>query len=64
MDAICGLKFHLTYVDMPKDFFLEILPCAHHVIFITEIVLLIKTSPFYEVNPFNRNWLAEEFQNK
>ena len=30
----------------------EIPPCAHHVIFITEFVLLIKTLPFYEVNSF------------
>ena len=34
----------------------EIPPCAHHVIFITEFVLLTKTPPFYEVNPFNRKW--------
>jgi hypothetical protein len=37
---------------------LEIPPCTHHVIFITEFVLLIKTPPFYEVNSFNRKWLA------
>ena len=54
MDEICGLKFHLSYVDMPQ----EIPPCAHHVIFITEHVLLIKSPPFYEVNSFNRKWLA------
>ena len=36
----------------------EILPCAHHVIFITKFVLLIKTPLFYEVNSFNRKWLA------
>ena len=58
MDEICGLKFHLSHVDMPQEFFLEILPCAHHVIFVTEFVLLIKTPPFYEVNSFNRKWLA------
>ena len=34
--------------------FLEIPPCAHYVIFITEFVLLIKIPPFYEVNLFNR----------
>ena len=34
----------------------EIPPCAHHVIFITEFVLLTKTPPFYEVNSFNRKW--------
>ena len=36
----------------------EIPPCAHHVIFITEFVVLIKTPLFYEVNSFNRKWLA------
>ena len=34
----------------------EISPCTHHVIFITEFVLLTKTPPFYEVNSFNRKW--------
>ena len=34
----------------------EIPPCAHHVIFITEFVLLTKNTPFYEVNSFNRKW--------
>ena len=34
----------------------EIPPCTHHVIFITESVLLIKIPPFYEVNSFNRKW--------
>ena len=53
---MCGLKFHLPHVDMTKDIFLEIPPGAHHVIFITEIVLLIKISPFYEVNSFSRKW--------
>ena len=38
----------------------EIPPCAHHVIFITEFVLLIKTPLFYDVNSFNRKWLAHE----
>ena len=33
----------------------EIPPCTHHVIFITEFVLLTK-NPFYEVNSFNRKW--------
>ena len=61
MDEICGLKFHLSYlVDMPQDFFLEIPPCEHHDIFITEFVLLIKTPPFYEVNSFNRKWLVHD----
>ena len=27
-------------------------PCAHHVILITEFVLLTKTAPFYEVNSY------------
>ena len=31
---------------------------AHHVIFITEFVLLIKTPPFYGVNSFNGKWLV------
>ena len=57
MNEICGLKFHLSYVDMPQDF-LEIPPCAHHVIFITEFVLLMKIPPFYEVNLSNRKWQA------
>ena len=48
MDEICGLKFHLSYVDMP--------PCAHHIICITEFVLLIKTFPFYEVGKMARKW--------
>ena len=34
----------------PKFFFLEIPPCAHHVIFITKVVLLIKIPPFYEIH--------------
>ena len=34
----------------------EIPPYAHHVIFITEFVILIKIPPFYEVNSFNRKW--------
>ena len=38
----------------------EIPPCAHHVIFITEFVLLIKTPLFYEVNLFIRKWLVHE----
>ena len=50
MNEICGLKFHLLYVDMPQDFFLEISPCANRVIFVTEFELLTKTPPFYEVN--------------
>ena len=54
MDEICGLKFHLSYVDI----ILEIPPCAHLVIFITEFALLIKIPPFYEVNSFNRKWQA------
>ena len=58
MDEVCGLKFHLSYVDIQQDFFLEIPPCAHHVIFITEFVLLMKTPPFYEANSFNRKWQA------
>jgi hypothetical protein len=47
---------NIEYVT--KKIYFEIPPCANHVIFITEFVLLIKTPPFYEVNPFNRKWLA------
>ena len=42
---------------LEKNIF-EIPPCAHHVIFITEFVPLIKTPLFYEVNSFHRKWLA------
>ena len=38
----------------------EIPQCAQQVIFITEFALLIKTPLFYEVNSFNRKWLAHE----
>ena len=60
MDEICGLEFHLSYVDCryATRIFLKIPPCAQHVIFITEFVLLIKTPPFYKVNSFNRKWLG------
>jgi hypothetical protein len=44
MDEICGLKFHLSYVDMPQ--------------FPNSSMLLIKTPPFYEVNSFKGKWLA------
>jgi hypothetical protein len=55
MDEICGLKFQYSYA---KRFILEIPPCPHHFIFITEFLLLIKTPPFYEANSFNRKWFA------
>ena len=55
MEEICALK---SYLDMPQEFFLEIPPSAHHVIFNTEFVLLIKIPLFYEVNSFNRKWQA------
>ena len=58
MEEICGLKLHFSYLDMPQDFFWELPPCANHVIFITEFVLLTKTPPFYEGNSFNRKRLA------
>ena len=38
---------------LEKNIF-EIPPCAHHVIFITEFVLLIKTPSFYDMNSFNK----------
>ena len=47
MDESCGLKFQISYVYV--RFFLKIPSCAHHVIFITEFALLIKTPPSYEV---------------
>ena len=43
--------------EKKKNIF-EIPPYAHHVIFITEFVLLIKIPPFYEVNLFDRKWFA------
>ena len=51
--SISGLK---TMVKSGLEFFFEIPPCDHHVIFITKFVLLTKTPPFYEVNSFNRKW--------
>ena len=36
----------------------EIPPYAHHVNFITKLVLLTKTPLFYELNSFNRKWWA------
>ena len=43
--------------------FLEIPPFAHHVIFITEFVFLIKAPPFYEVMYLIENGFGmEEFQ--
>ena len=64
MDEICDLKFLLSYVDMLQHIFLEIPPCAHNVIFITEFLLLIKTPSFYEVNSFliENSLRLEEFQ--
>ena len=52
--TIFGLKM-MVKSGLEKNIF-EIPPCAHHVIFITEFVLLTKTPPFYEVNSFNRKW--------
>jgi hypothetical protein len=52
------LKVSFNICIYAKRIFLEIPPWAHHVIFFTEFVLLIKTPPFYEVNSFNRKWLA------
>ena len=52
---IFGLKL---MVKWSRKNISEIPPCAHHVIFITEFVLLIKTPLFYKVNSFNRKWLA------
>ena len=52
------LKVSIVICRYATRFFLEIPPCAHHVIFITEFVLLIKIPPFYEVNSINRKWQA------
>ena len=43
----------------------EIPPCSHHIIFIAEFLLLIKTQPSYDVKSLNKKWLVrgEEFQN-
>jgi hypothetical protein len=60
MDKICGLKLKVPII-ICRDairFFSEIAPCAHHVIFITEFVLLIKIPPLYEVDSFDRKWHA------
>ena len=55
-NSISGLKM-MRKIGLGKNIF-EIPPCAHHVIFITEFVLLIKIPPFYEVNSFSRKWQA------
>ena len=52
------LKVSIIICRYATRFFLEIPPCAHHVIFINEFVLLIKIHPFYEVNSFIRKWQA------
>ena len=52
------LKVSFIVCRYATRFFLEIPPCAHDVIFITEFVLLIKIPPFDEVNSFNRKWQA------
>ena len=52
---VCPVKIVYGEKWSRKNIF-EIPPCAHHAIFITEFVLLIKTPLFYEVNSFNRKW--------
>ena len=51
MGEICGLKFHLIYVQCTyiTNFFIQIPQCAKGVIFITEFALLSTNLPFYEV---------------
>ena len=49
MDYLYGLKFYLSYVHIP-DFFFEIPLCTKKVIFVTELLILCKNPPFYEVN--------------
>ena len=46
--SISGLKM-MVKSGLQKLFLKFDPPCAHHVIFITEFVLLIKTPLFYEV---------------
>ena len=46
---IYGLKFYLLHVHIP-EFFFEIPPCTKKVIFVTELLILCKNPPFYEVN--------------
>ena len=57
-----GWNFSISSLKMmvkwSRKIIFEIPPCAHHVIFITEFLLLIKIPPFYEVNSFNRKWQA------
>ena len=48
------LKVSFTICRYATRILLEIPPCAHHVIFVTEFVLLIKITLFYQVNSFNR----------
>ena len=52
------LKVSFIICRFATRFVLEIPPFSHHVIFIIEFVLLIKTLPFYEANSFDRKWLA------
>ena len=54
IEYVCN--FSISGLKMMVKIFFEIPPCVHHVIFITEIVLLTKTPQFYEVNSFNRKW--------
>ena len=49
MDEILGLKYQLSYVNMPQKGFSEIPPCAGHVIFVTEFIFLSTNPPIYEV---------------
>jgi hypothetical protein len=46
-EILAFLAFHDCEKWSRKNIF-EIHPCSHHVIFITESVLLIKTYPFYD----------------
>ena len=46
------LKVSFIICRYATRIFLEIPPCAHHIIVTTEFVLLIKAAPFYEVNSF------------
>ena len=54
-------KLILQFNTQNMKIIFEIPPCSHHVTFITEFVLLIKTPPFYEVNSFNTSYLADSY---
>ena len=42
MDEICGLKFHLSYVDMPQEFFWKFLHALTMSFLLPNLYFLIK----------------------